>query len=97
MLVIFEAEKKAILNTGIYYLIQMHVALFFVLAAFTLIFIQNENALAVEKVHPLESLSPLLLIGVVLVFGVVSPDFLIQLIQQAIQVLPGGHVLTINN
>ena len=25
------------------------------------------------------------------------PDFLIQLIQQAIQVLPGGHVLTINN
>ena len=37
MLVIFEAEKKEILNTGIYYLIQMHVALFFVLAAFTLV------------------------------------------------------------
>ncbi len=37
MLVIFESEKKEILNTGIYYLIQMHVALFFVLAAFALI------------------------------------------------------------
>src|SRR5579859_83670 len=37
MLVIFESEKKEILNTGIYYLIQMHVALFFVLAAFALV------------------------------------------------------------
>ncbi len=37
MLVIFESEKKQILNTGIYYLIQMHVALFFVLAAFALV------------------------------------------------------------
>src|SRR5258707_14186484 len=37
MLVIFECEKKEILNTGIYYLIQMHVALFFVLAAFALV------------------------------------------------------------
>lgn len=37
MLVIFETEKKEILSTGIYYLIQMHVALFFVLAAFALI------------------------------------------------------------
>src|SRR6267154_334887 len=37
MLVIFESEKKDILNTGIYYLIQMHVALFFVLAAFALV------------------------------------------------------------
>jgi hydrogenase-4 component B len=37
MLVIFESDKKEILNIGIYYLIQMHVALFFVLAAFTLV------------------------------------------------------------
>lgn len=37
LLVIFESEKKEILNTGINYIIQMHVALFFVLAAFTLI------------------------------------------------------------
>src|SRR5882672_8795330 len=37
MLVIFESEKKEILNTGIYYLIQMHVAMFFVLAAFALV------------------------------------------------------------
>lgn len=37
MLVIFENEKKQILNTGIYYLIQMHVALFFVLAAFAMV------------------------------------------------------------
>ncbi|MBX7124434.1 MAG: hypothetical protein K1X47_01970 [Cyclobacteriaceae bacterium] len=37
MLVIFESEKKEILQTGIYYIIQMHVALFFVLAGFTLV------------------------------------------------------------
>src|SRR5277367_4292662 len=37
MLVIFESEKKDTLSTGIYYLIQMHVALFFVLAAFALV------------------------------------------------------------
>jgi hypothetical protein len=29
-----------------------------------------------------------MLIGVVLIFGVVSPDFLISIINQAIQVLP---------
>ncbi len=80
--------------------IVMFLLCFFVYAMvkkfFTLIFIGNENARSMEEVHPLESLSPLLLIGAVLVFGVVSPDFLIQIIQQAIQVLPGGTTLTIN-
>jgi hypothetical protein len=57
---------------------------------FTLIFIDNKNAYPVEVAPALESLSPLLLISAVLFFGVVSPDFLISIIQQAIQVLPGA-------
>jgi hydrogenase-4 component F len=57
---------------------------------FTLIFIDNKNAHPVEVAPALESLSPLLLISAVLFFGVVSPDFLISIIQQAIQVLPGA-------
>jgi hydrogenase-4 component F len=55
---------------------------------FTMIFIANPNARVMEQVNPLESLSPLLLIGGVLIAGVFSPDFLIRIIQQAILVLP---------
>ena len=79
--------------------IVMFLLIFFVYAMvkkfFTLIFIENKNAHPAEVVHPLESLSPLLLIGTVLFFGVVSPDFLIHIIEQATQVLPGGTIITI--
>ncbi len=91
---------KSLMISGQWWIvfIVMFLLCFFVYAMvkkfFTLIFIKNENAQSAEEVHPLESLSPLLLIGAVLVFGVVSPDFLIQIIQQAIQVLPGGQVLS---
>ncbi|MBI1769837.1 MAG: hypothetical protein HYR67_15840 [Bacteroidetes bacterium] len=55
---------------------------------FNLIFIDNPQAMIRQTVNPLESVPPLMLIGVVLIFGVVSPDFLISIIKQAIQVLP---------
>lgn len=55
---------------------------------FSLIFIDNPHARVDQTVNPLESIPPLMLIGVVLIFGVVSPDFLISIINQAIQVLP---------
>jgi len=54
---------------------------------FTLIFIDNPKAKVHQLVSPWESVPPLVLIGGVLLFGVVSPDFLIGLINQAIQVL----------
>ena len=54
---------------------------------FTMIFIANPNA-GDGASESIESLSPLLLIGGVLIAGVFSPDFLIRIIQQAILVLP---------
>ena len=72
--------------------IVMFLLCFFVYAMvrnfFNLIFIDNPNAMIKQTVSPLESVPPLILIGVVLIFGVVSPDFLISIINQAIQVLP---------
>lgn len=72
--------------------IVMFLLCFFVYAMvrnfFTLVFIENQHARTVETVATWESISPLLLIGSVLFFGVVSPDFLISIIQQAVKVLP---------
>jgi hydrogenase-4 component F len=55
---------------------------------FALIFTDNPQAKVYQNVSAMESVPPLILIGVVLIFGVVSPDFMMDLINQAIEVLP---------
>ncbi len=85
---------KSLMISGKWWIVfvVMFLLCFFVYAIvrkfFTLIFIENPNAKVVERVHPIESLPPLILVGIVLVFGVMSPDFLIRIINEAIQVLP---------
>ncbi len=85
---------KSLMISGKWWIvfIVMFLLIFFVYAMvknfFSLIFIDNPEAKVIQKVNPWESVLPLLLIGSVLIFGVVSPDFLIDLIHQAIQVLP---------
>ncbi len=85
---------KSLMISGKWWIvfIVMFLLCFFVYAMvrnfFNLIFIDNPNAMIKQTVNPLESVPPLMLIGVVLIFGVVSPDFLISIINQAIQVLP---------
>jgi len=72
--------------------IVMFLLCFFVYAMvrnfFTLVFINNPQAKIMAKVNPLESVPPLLLIGTVLVVGVMRPEFVIDLINKAILVLP---------
>jgi hydrogenase-4 component F len=85
---------KSLMISGEWWIvfIVMFLLIFFVYAMvrnfFSLIFIDNPEVKVTQKVNPWESVPPLLLIGSVLIFGVVSPDFLIHLINQAIQVLP---------
>src|SRR5258706_10035431 len=85
---------KSLMISGKWWIvfIVMFLLCFFVYAMvrnfFNLIFIDNPQATIRQTVNPLESIPPLMLIGVVLIFGVVSPDFLISIINQAIQVLP---------
>ncbi len=85
---------KSLMISGKWWIvfIVMFLLCFFVYAMvrnfFSLIFLDNPQAKVVQHVSPAESIPPLLLIGSVLIFGVVSPDFLIDLINQAIQVLP---------
>ena len=85
---------KSLMISGKWWIvfIVMFLLCFFVYAMvknfFSLIFIKNPEAQVRQQVSPLESIPPLMLIGAVLFFGVVSPDFLTTLIKQAIQVLP---------
>ena len=85
---------KSLMISGKWWIvfIVMFLLCFFVYAMvrnfFSLIFIENPEAQVKQEVSPMESVPPLMLIGAVLIFGVVSPDFLTALINQAIQVLP---------
>jgi hydrogenase-4 component F len=85
---------KSLMISGEWWIVfvVMFLLCFFVYAIvkkfFTMIFIYNPKAQVVEHVHSIESIPPLLMVSVVLVFGVVNPDFLIHLINEAIQVLP---------
>lgn len=90
---------KSLMISGQWWIvfIVMFLLIFFVYAMvkkfFYLIFIENGKVKIYEQVKPYESIVPMVLISSVLVFGVVSPDFLIQIIKQAIQVLPGGEMV----
>jgi len=85
---------KSLMISGKWWIvfIVMFLLCFFVFAMvrnfFTLIFIENPEAHVRQQVSPWESAPPLLLISAVLIFGVVRPDFLTHIINQAIQVLP---------
>lgn len=85
---------KSLMISGEWWIVFMVMFLlcFFVYAMvknfFRLVFIDNPKARVLEKVNPLESVPPLILIGAVLIVGVMRPDFIIDLINKAILVLP---------
>jgi hydrogenase-4 component F len=85
---------KSLMISGEWWIvfIVMFLLCFFVYAMvrnfFSLIFIDNPLVKIIAKVNPIESVPPLLLIGTVLVVGVMRPEFVIDLINKAILVLP---------
>ena len=85
---------KSLMISGKWWIvfIVMFLLCFFVYAMvrnfFSLVFIDNPQAKFFAKVNPLESVPPLVLIGTVLVVGVMRPEFVIDLINKAILVLP---------
>jgi hydrogenase-4 component F len=85
---------KSLMISGEWWIvfIVMFLLCFFVYAMvrnfFSLVFLDNPQAKIIAKVSPLESLPPLLLIGTVLMVGVMRPEFVIDLINKAILVLP---------
>ncbi|MBX7124437.1 MAG: hypothetical protein K1X47_01985 [Cyclobacteriaceae bacterium] len=91
---------KSLMISGQWWIvfIVMFLLCFFVYAMirnfFTLLFLKNPQAQIAEKVAGWESIPPLLLIVLVIWFGIASPDILLQLVLQAVQVLPGASTLT---